>query len=113
MKVFCHHLYEYRKGLPNLVLHTTRAEHRAAIVGKLEASGIAHRVEDLSDGAINVFFGNDLCVRVLERMGVVKLAELTDEEDFVLGIRLGYDRLQQCARYLRRKEREPVEELAG
>lgn len=113
MKVFCHHLYEYKKGLRSLVLHTTRAEHRPAIVAKLEQNGIAHRIQDLSSGTINVFFGDEVCVRVLERMGVGSLAELTDEEDFVLGIMLGYDRLKQCARYLRRKGREPVEELAG
>ena len=31
------------------------------------------------------------------------LSDLTDEEDFILGVMLGYDRLKQCERYLKRK----------
>jgi len=29
---------------------------------------------------------------------------LTDEEDFILGTMLGYDRVKQCERYLKRKK---------
>lgn len=113
MKVFCHHVYEYKKGLRNLVLHTTRAEHREAIEAKLQAEGIAHLVYPLGNGSINVFFGNSLCIEVLRRTDAGNLARLSDEEDFLLGIMLGYDRLQQCARYLKRRNREAVEELVG
>ena len=28
MNVFRHHIYEYKKGLRNLILHTTKAENR-------------------------------------------------------------------------------------
>ncbi|RLD17868.1 MAG: DUF2023 domain-containing protein, partial [Caldiserica bacterium] len=31
------------------------------------------------------------------------LSNLTEEEDFILGIMLGYDRLKQCERYMRIK----------
>lgn len=114
MKVFCHHLYEYKKGLRNLVLHTTSAEHEARIVAKLEANGIAYEIRHLGNGNLNVFFGNALCVDVLKQMGAANLSALTDEEDFIFGIMLGYDRLQQCARYLKRKgRREPVDDLVG
>lgn len=113
MKVFCHHVYEYKKGLRNLVLHTTRAVHREAIEAKLEAERIPYLVHPLGNGSINVFFGNAVCMEVLRRIGAGNLSRLSDEEDFLLGIMLGYDRLQQCARYLKRRNREAVEELAG
>ncbi|PXF51402.1 MAG: hypothetical protein C4B55_03135 [Candidatus Methanophagaceae archaeon] len=29
---------------------------------------------------------------------------MTDEEDFILGTMLGYDRVKQCERYLKRKK---------
>ena len=36
-------------------------------------------------------------------MNITSLSNLTDEEDFILGTMLGYDRVKQCERYLRRK----------
>jgi hypothetical protein len=59
-------------------------------------------------------FGNEVCIEVLKEMGTKELSALTDEEAFMLGIMLGYDRLQQCARYLkRRRDKGQVEDLAG
>jgi hypothetical protein len=43
---------------------------------------------------------------VIREIGDKKLNELTPEEDFILGIMLGYDRLRQCNRYLKQKEQE-------
>ena len=31
------------------------------------------------------------------------LSNFTDEEDFILGVMLGYDRTRQCDRYIKRK----------
>jgi len=53
-----------------------------------------------------VFFGNRVCIEVLKRFGKRSLADFTAEEDFVLGIMLGYDRLKQCERYLRVVDRQ-------
>jgi hypothetical protein len=36
-------------------------------------------------------------------MKFTSLSNLTDEEDFILGTMLGYDRVKQCERYLKRK----------
>jgi hypothetical protein len=114
VKVFCDHLYEYKKGLRNLVLHTTGVVHEAKIVEKLEANGIAYQIHALGNETINVFFGNELCIEVLKVMGARDLSALTNEEDFMLGIMLGYDRLQQCARYLKRSRNHgQVEDLIG
>jgi hypothetical protein len=100
MKVFCHHIYEYRKGLRNLILHTISGKYRRQIETKLQKLEIAYQIYPLKNGNINVFFGADACVDVIKAIGKPILNTYTPQEDFILGIMLGYDRLQQCRRYL-------------
>ncbi len=102
MKVFCHHIYEYQKGVRNLVLHTLPASDRLEVERKLKARGIASLIYPLGKTRINVFFGDKDCVDVVRRIGKSRLCDYTPEEDFMLGIMLGYDRLRQCKRYLER-----------
>ncbi len=102
MRVFCHHIYEYQKGVRNLVLHTLPASDRLEVERKLKARGIASLICPLGETRINVFFGDKYCVDVVRRIGKSRLCDYTPEEDFILGIMLGYDRLRQCKRYLER-----------
>ncbi len=44
-----------------------------------------------------------MCVDIIKQMNFDSLSDLTDEEDFILGTMLGYDRMNQCERYLKRK----------
>jgi hypothetical protein len=106
MKVFQHHLYEYDKGLRNLVLHTLPASQRAAVEAKLAAKGIDYVLQELPSGNIYVFFGADECVAVIRAIGKASLCDYTPEEDFILGTMLGYGRLQQCVRYIRMRNRD-------
>jgi hypothetical protein len=98
--VFNHHIYEYRKGLRNLILFTTTADMRADMVRKLEKYDISYLIYRVTDKKINIFFGNSDCVEVLRGIGKTNLSLFTPEEDFILGIMLGYDRLLQCKRYV-------------
>ncbi len=102
MKVFQHHLYEYRKGLRSLVLHTLAAFHRPRVEERLDREGIPYLIYPLGQNRINLFFGAKACVDVVERIGKASLLDYTPEEDFILGTMLGYNRLQQCERYLMR-----------
>ena len=43
-------------------------------------------------------------------IGKASLSDYTPEEDFILGTMLGYSRLQQCSRYLTRKDKCPAGE---
>jgi hypothetical protein len=101
MTVFTHHIYEYKKGLRNLVLHTMPGEEREWACRTLERKGIAYQMYPLDSGAVNVFFGAKDCVEVVRAIGKASLSDYTPEEDFILGTMLGYDRLLQCRRYLR------------
>jgi hypothetical protein len=105
MHVFCHHIYEYRKGLRKLILFTTRQANEANVRDKLSRNEISHVIHDIGGGKINVFLGDPACIEVVRCVGKSHLGRYTDEEDFILGAMLGYDIRGQCRRYLRRKRR--------
>lgn len=105
MKVFNHHIYEYRKGLRNLILHTTATANYFDIKSRLEKLCIDYQIYVLNDKAINVFFGDRNCVEIIRKINKEKLVEYTPEEDFILGTMLGYCRKQQCERYLKLKSK--------
>ncbi|WP_321431276.1 DUF2023 family protein [uncultured Methanolobus sp.] len=111
MQILRHHLYEYQKGLRNLILYTTNVYSEEEVVSLLEKKGVSYLVRRASESKINVFFGDEMCINVLKNIGDKCLSEYTDEEDFILGIMLGYDRLQQCNRYLSRKNRSKIIEM--
>ena len=55
-----------------------------------------------ANNKINVYFGAKQCVDVVKTFNP-KLNELSAEQDFILGIMLGYDRVRQCERYMKIK----------
>jgi hypothetical protein len=102
--IFRHHLYELSKGMRPLVLMTVGTEAAKPIVAHLVAAGIAHHVHDARRSRVNIAFGQAAAVTAVKRFMVGPLCDLSPEHDFMLGILLGYDREQQCLRYLARSE---------
>ncbi len=100
MKVFLHHIYELKKGLRRLVLHTCPAEDICFVEQKLNREGIPFLSCQVSEKKFNVFFGDPLCISVLKEFSTLALNELSDQEDFILGTLLGYDLKIQCSRFL-------------
>jgi len=111
LEVFNHHLYEFRKGVRRLILHTAPVRELAAMEEKLYRWGIDHLALPLGADRVNLFFGDGRCVEVVRRFRKENLTELTDEEDFILGVLLGYDLPKQCERFLEHRDRREV--LAG
>jgi hypothetical protein len=103
MQILLHHIYEYKKGLRNLVLHTMSKNEQYLAEELLIRKGIYYIIQDVNDRKINVSFGRNQCVKIVESFGNKSLSDFSDEEDFILGIMLGYDRTQQCDRYMKRK----------
>ncbi len=103
LRIIAHHLYEYKKGVRQLILHTTGAAHQEAIENILRKKKVGYWIQKVNQKKINVFLGKSECIDIVRQMDFKSLSELTDEQDFMLGIMLGYDRLKQCRRYLRRK----------
>ena len=104
MKVFSHHIYEYQKGLRNLVLHTMVATYQEAAIKKLKFNKIDYVIQRIENNKINIFFGAEECVAVIKQFIHKNLNEFTAEQDFILGIMLGYDRKIQCKRFLNYKQ---------
>lgn len=100
MKVFTHHIYEYCKGLRSLVLHTLPDTHLENATHRLELADIDYVVQHIPKKKVNIFFGAKECVDVIRSFGDKSLTDYSPEEDFILGIMLGYDRKLQCERYL-------------
>lgn len=114
MQVFRHHMYEYQKGLRDLILHTTNSDLCKEMVKTLEKNDVSYLIQYGGSARVNLFFGDVRCINVLKSISEKRLVDFTDEEDFILGIMLGYDRLKQCERYLERKQKNGmVEELIG
>ena len=90
MKVLAHHIYEYKKGLRQLILHTLHSKYRFEAEARLR------------------FFGAKECIEVMKHIGDKPFNEYTPEEDFILGVLLGYDKIQECNRYLRLCEKQSV-----
>ena len=105
MEVFIHHIYEYQKGIRNLILHTTDKKNIEIIKEKLNSENIDYIIYPLGKQRINVLFGAKECVEVIKNINKLSLTAYTPEEDFILGIMLGYDRRKQCERFLKFKEK--------
>ncbi|HPM03011.1 MAG: DUF2023 family protein [Candidatus Cloacimonetes bacterium] len=105
MQVLIHHIYEYQKGIRNLILHTLNHKYRFIAEQKLKSHQIPYLIREIDETKFNVFFGNQHCIDAIIRIGNKCLSDFTDEEDFILGIMLGYDRLKQVERYNERKSK--------
>jgi hypothetical protein len=111
LRLFHHHIYEYRRGVRALFLMTINRRELALVLRELEAYGIHHFVQDVSAFKANLFFGRPAFVAVARSFVTRPLNTLTAEEDFMLGTLLGYDGEQQCRRFLARSGRAMPDEL--
>lgn len=105
MDVFYHLLYEHGRGLRDLALYTLDPSQQEMVGEELRREQVAYLFRPIEDGRVNVYFGHRACVEVVESFGTCPHCYLTPEQDFLLGIMLGYDRTRQCERYLKRRER--------
>ena len=104
--VFFHMLYELNKGLRKLSLFTCPNKNLDAIKDHLKKCNYKFIVEELVNGCSNIFFGTEEAIEVIKTFNKSSLRKFTPEEDFILGILLGYSQEQQCKRFLRTKNKE-------
>jgi len=95
-----HYLYEFRKGVRQLFLLTLSLDEATAVRERLEREHVAMHVQDVTTTKLNLYFGQSRFVEIARRIAVRPLHQLSPEEDFMLGILLGYEHGQQCQRYL-------------
>jgi hypothetical protein len=101
MQVLKHHVYEYKKGIRNMVLHTMKSTEKEKAIYFLQMKKVHFWFSEVNETKINLFFGNPECVEIVKSFRIESLNDLTPEQDFMLGIMLGYNREQQYSRYLK------------
>ncbi|PWC56193.1 DUF2023 family protein [Azospirillum sp. TSO22-1] len=100
MHVLGHHLYEYDKGVRQMVLMTTSARDVDLVTRRLTERCVDYYVQAVSASKFNVFFGRPAWIETVRNVVRKPLNQLSAEEDFMLGILLGYDKEKQCLRFL-------------
>ena len=105
MKVLMNHIYEFKKGVRNMILFTFNQRYQDYAEKRLQSNGIRYIIQPVGNDRLNLFFGKRECLDAIRMMVTRPLNQLTPEEDFILGAMLGYDICAQCERYCERKER--------
>jgi len=105
LRLLHHHVYEYGRGVRALFLMTLTRKELPRAIERLQKIGVDHFAQDVCPAKANLFFGRSAFVDVARALATRPLNLLTPEEDFMLGALLGYDREQQCLRYLARCQR--------
>ena len=103
MKVLMNYIYEYQKGIRHMVLYTFNKKYEEFAVNRLTGLKIPYIVRKGGSNSINLFFGRPECLDAIRLIVNRPLCDLTPEEDFMLGVLLGYDIRMQCERYCDRK----------
>ena len=102
LKVFLNHIYEYKKGVRQMVLYTANKKYEDFVVKRLKSQKICFMIQPVGESRINLFFGKKECINVIRKIVDKPLNKLTPEQDFILGAMLGYDICAQCRRYCER-----------
>ena len=105
LKVLSNHIYEYQKGVRNMVLFTFNEMFKDFALEKLKHQGIEYILQPVGNDRLNLYFGKKECLDAIRVIANKPLSKLTPEEDFILGAMLGYDICAQCKRFCERKKR--------
>ena len=103
-KVFLNHIYELKKGVRKMVLHTMNRQYETFATDRLTNQKINYLIQYVDHNKMNLFFGRAECINAIRFLANRPLNELSPEEDFILGTMLGYDLCAQCKRFCERKE---------
>lgn len=97
------HIYEYQKGVRQMILFTCSKEYEPYVTQRLERQNINYVIQPAGRNNLNFYFGRKECLNAIRLIVTRPLNQLTPEEDFILGTMLGYDLCAQCERYCERK----------
>lgn len=103
IKLLMNYIYEYSKGVRNLILYTLNKSYEKDAEERLVSLDIPYIKQDAGINSFNLYFGKKECVNAIRLIVDKPLNLLSPEEDFILGALLGYDIRMQCERYCDRK----------
>ncbi len=101
------YIYEVKKGTKPMALLTVPVDVCENFTNKIKKNNLSFFVQEINQKC-NIFFGSPECVDIVRRFRSHDLSKLSEHEDFILGIMLGYNRLEQCRRYLNKLNLHPI-----
>ena len=104
IKVLYNHIYEYKKGVRNLILYTLNEQYVSLACERLDKQRIPYLIQRAGKSNINIYFGQPECIETIRSFVSRPLNTLTPEEDFILGALLGYNICEQCKRFCTKKK---------
>lgn len=96
------YIYEIKKGTKPMALLTVECSQSEKFLSKIKKNDLDFFVQNIEEKD-NIFFGVSDCIEIVSKFLDKSLSQLSSEEDFILGIMLGYSRIKQCRRYLNRQ----------
>ena len=62
IRIFLNHIYEFKKGVRNMVLYTMSKEHEEFAIRRLKNQKISYMIQEVGTNKINLFFGKTECM---------------------------------------------------
>ncbi|MFW6328683.1 MAG: DUF2023 family protein [Alkalispirochaetaceae bacterium] len=85
MDLVRHLTYEIERGVRSLALYTGSHDELAEIKSLLTSMQLEYIVSEDDGGTYNLYFGRPECIQALRRFSTLKLNEMSEEEDFMVG----------------------------
>ena len=110
--LFNHMIYEFKKGIRPLFLHTVHTDCIERMILRLKKNGIDYFCLYVNQIKVNIFFGKKECIKIIRHFKIKSLRALTPEQDFILGILLGYNSIIQCERYIKKVRSKQIKDFS-
>ena len=82
MKVLMNHIYEFKKGVRQMILFTFNKKYETFALERLKRQNIDYIIQPVGNDRLNLFFGKRECMDAVRVMVTRPLNQLTPEEDW-------------------------------
>ena len=65
IRIFLTHIYEFKKGVRNMVLYTMSKEHEEFAIRRLKNQKISYMIQEVGTNKINLLFGKAECMEAM------------------------------------------------
>ena len=72
IRIFLNHVYEFKKGVRNMVLYTMNKEYEAFAIRRLERQNISYLIQEVNANKINLFFGKAECMDAIRHIIILR-----------------------------------------
>ena len=104
IRIFLNHVYEFKKGVRNMVLYTMNKEHEAFAIRRLERQNISYLIQEVNANKINLFFGKAECMDAIRHIIIRPLNHSHSGRRFHFGRHAQIRHLPACANAIATKE---------